>query len=79
MCFHKLGAMCATTASTVFCVVVCCFDMFLVDRFGHSCASVRQTIIACLLTSFVVVDLCSVVANSGHNKGLDTHGCFDRP
>ena len=41
MCFHKLGAMCATTASTVFCVVVCCFDMFLVDRFGHSCASVR--------------------------------------
>ena len=37
------------------------------------------TLIACLFTSFVVLDLCSVVGNSGHNKGLETHGCFDRP
>ena len=26
-----------------------------------------------------MVDLCSVCCNSGYNKGLETHGCFDRP
>ena len=80
MCLHKLGEMCDMTASKVF--LCCCllFRQVFVDGFGHCCASVRlQQLTACVLTSFVVVELCSVGTNSGHNKGLVTHGCFDRP